>query len=379
MSTAAHVRIASLLVALLLALPIPFSPFTGFYLWTSPFIMLNTVLAGGGFRLLHILAILVLISAVFRRRWYCHWLCPAGVLCEFASGISRLRIKSAKIPRLNKPLVIAAMVLSLAGVPLLSVLDPIALFHAFFDGLRRQPAFAAAAKLSGLLLLITISFAIPHLWCSRLCPLGGMQDILNSMQNFWRRTAPTSAYPSGRRLALGMLFGFGLKWSLAQIPIPANRTIRPPGALREDRFKEVCIRCGNCAKACPTDIIGSSFDAHDLAGLLSPAVDFDKGYCLPRCTACGDVCPSAAIGKFSTADKHRLFMATVLLHREACLLSVHKECDLCHRYCEYDAVVIHNATGGVQAWPEIMTNRCVGCAACALVCPPRAITMIALA
>lgn len=373
--TAKTVRMLSLAVALVLALPIHLGLFAGLYLWTSPFIMMNAVLAGGGLVLLHVLAIVVLMAAFYRPRWYCHWLCPAGVVCDTASGLSRSRIRLNRIPGLNKPLVIAALVLALSGVPLLSVLDPIAVFHMFFDGFRGQPVFLAAAKWIGLLSLIALSLAVPHVWCAKLCPLGGMQDMLTSVRNVWRKTSPPIVCPAGRRLAMGMLFGFGLKWMLAQIPRPAKRPIRPPGALPEDRFKDVCFRCGNCAKACPTNIIHSSFDADDLAGILTPQISFANGYCLPDCTSCGDGCPSNAIRKFSLADKKQLFMATAALQREKCLLSRNKECDVCRRYCSYNAIEIHNSAGRLQAWPEILAHRCVGCAACALVCPASAIAI----
>jgi ferredoxin-type protein NapF len=373
-----QLRMVSLGAAIFLALPLPLGSLTGLYLWSSPFLLLSTALARHALVVWHVLAVLVLIVVLRSHRWYCKWLCPAGVLCDAVSNRRKSKIRLNRIPELSRMLVAAGLVAALLGTPLLSILDPINIFHVFFDAFRRQPADVIALKLSGLLLVVAINIAVPHIWCSKLCPLGGLQDILTSFKRLvTRKETGNSKFLAGRRLLLGALAGVGLELIVSRTSGSASKAhIRPPGALPGEQFKTACLRCGNCGKACPTGIIRSGFDPSDGIGLLTPRVEFDTGYCLPACTLCGSVCSSGALRKFTEADKKKLFMGTAGIERDGCLLSEHKECDLCRRYCDYDAVVIRRSDGGLSAWPDIIADRCVGCGACMVVCPVSVIDVL---
>jgi len=177
----------------------------------------------------------------------------------------------------------------------------------------------------------------------------------------------------GRRMALGALFGIGLSLVFKRVVKAEATRIRPPGALPVKIFQATCIRCGNCAKACPTAIIQSSFDGSNLIGLLTPFVAFTSGYCLPECTACGGVCPSGAIRPFSRQEKKTLVMGIARIEKQGCLLIEQKECDRCRFYCVYDAITIQASKIDFSVWPEVHPERCVGCGACVLACPARVI------
>jgi formate hydrogenlyase subunit 6/NADH:ubiquinone oxidoreductase subunit I len=144
------------------------------------------------------------------------------------------------------------------------------------------------------------------------------------------------------------------------------------------RLKSVCARCGTCRKACPTDIIRPSFDPADLAGLMTPVLHFDSSYCLPDCTTCGQVCPTGALAVFSVEDKKRMFIGTVRLDLEKCLLTFNRECDRCKFYCAFDAIEITKPENSLTSVPRMDRRRCVGCGACKIVCPGEAIAMIAI-
>jgi len=376
--SATKFRLISLGLAILLATPLSPGPLTGLYLWTSPFIMLNTALARHTLGVLHLVAVLVLIVSLIRHRWYCKWICPAGVLCDAASKTRNSAIRTNRIPGLNKIVVITGLVIAIFGLPLLSLLDPINIFYAFFNAFYEQPAGIILLRLSGLILVVAVNFAVPHVWCRKLCPLGGLQDMLTSLRHLFTKKEKIALHsPEGRRLALGTLlgFGFGLTFRKA-VAFTSKTQIRPPGAMPEVQFKTVCIRCGNCIKACPTAIIRPCFDPSDIMGLLTPHIAFDTSYCLRDCTLCGDVCPSTAIKRFTQTDKQKLFMGVARIQRDGCLLTEHKECDLCRRYCEYDAVKIESSNGDLNVLPEILTDRCVGCGACKVVCPVSVIDIL---
>ena len=202
--------------------------------------------------------------------------------------------------------------------------------------------------------------------------------MLTSLRRIFTKKERIAVHsPGGRRLALGTLLGFGIGLTFRKIvPFTSRTQILPPGAMPEVQFKTVCIRCGNCIKACPTSIIRPSFDPSDIMGLFTPHIAFDTSYCLRDCTLCGDVCPSTAIKRFTQPDKQKLFIGVARIQRDGCLLAEHKECDLCRRYCEYDAVEIRSPNGDLNVLPVILTDRCVGCRACKVVCPVSVIDIL---
>ena len=86
---------------------------------------------------------------------------------------------------------------------------------------------------------------------------------------------------------------------------PSAGLIRPPGALDEDRFLARCLRCGQCMRICPGNIIQPALFEAGVQGLWTPAINYRLGVsgCLPNCIARGQVCPTAAIRPLSLDEK----------------------------------------------------------------------------
>jgi formate hydrogenlyase subunit 6/NADH:ubiquinone oxidoreductase subunit I len=108
---------------------------------------------------------------------------------------------------------------------------------------------------------------------------------------------------------------------------------------------------------------------------LTPVIDFSESYCLPECTLCGDVCPSGAIARFTKKEKKDLFIASIEIDVEKCWLQDQRDCDLCRFHCAYDAIEIKKSNSSLIALPMLAEDKCVGCAACKIVCPAEAIMM----
>jgi len=132
--------------------------------------------------------------------------------------------------------------------------------------------------------------------------------------------------------------------------------IRPPGSLDEERFLARCIRCGQCMRACPSNIIQPALLEAGAQGLWTPAVNYRVGRSgrQPNCVACGQVCPTAAIrplsleekqgrGDFSAAGPIRL--GTAFVDRTRCLpWAMDRPCIVCQELCPVSPKAIFTRT-----------------------------------
>ncbi|MFZ5427775.1 MAG: 4Fe-4S binding protein [Thermodesulfobacteriota bacterium] len=132
--------------------------------------------------------------------------------------------------------------------------------------------------------------------------------------------------------------------------------IRPPGSLDEERFLTRCIRCGQCMRACPSNIIQPSLFEAGVQGLWTPALNFRIGRsgCQPNCIACGQVCPTAAIRPLSLEEKHGVGpfaeagpvrLGTAFVDRSRCLPWVmDRPCIVCQELCPVSPKAIFTRT-----------------------------------
>lgn len=365
-------RIIFLILAIVLALPIPFSLLGGL-LWLSPFVFLLTILSSKAFVLLNLLGLGALVIIAFKRRFICQYICPLGVVCDQVSLIPRRKRKLPFLKNFNKILALFALGFAVFGLPLFVVLDPFFIFHISFEPVRTGLNAASAIKLIPLAFIIATNLSFPGSWCSSLCPLGGLQVLAADLKTRVSRKREASSTKS-RRLFISALAGL----SIGVLASPFKKRevdkpqIKPPSALADSDYYLACIRCGSCISACPTHILYQQTDAGMLS-FLAPAVDFSESYCLPECTNCGDVCPSGALTRFSESEKSGLIMASATVDYEKCLLSVNKECNQCRLYCKYGAVSYQVKDGLMTPIPVFDREKCVGCAACKIVCPENAI------
>ena len=81
--------------------------------------------------------------------------------------------------------------------------------------------------------------------------------------------------------------------------------IRPPGALMEPDFLARCIKCGQCMRICPTNVIHPAQWQAGLEGLWTPALNFRQGTsgCQFNCVACSQICPTAALRPLTVAER----------------------------------------------------------------------------
>ena len=375
-----HIRLISTLVAFLFALPFSFNWATGFYNWLSPFILLNSFFLLKSLVILNILGFVVLGFSCVKISWFCRCLCPVGLGCDMLSKISPIKSSYLKkVPAVARWIYIISLLAALLGIPVFIVLDPMAIFNGFFSVFAEPFSWIVLISMLGLPFLLLMHLIFPNLWCTKICPLGGLMDDIYLLRRIIFRKTDSINYKSlkkSRRLFLAG--GAGIA---AGIVIPKFlhgnqiKKLKPPASLHEPLFSTVCIRCGSCIKACPGKIL-----FHDTSGWLSwmtPELTFENGgYCHEDCNLCGTVCPSGSISPFSIEAKKNLYIATVEIESEQCLLTRQKECDRCKAVCKYNAIEIRSFENSIIMAPEVNLSKCVGCGACSLICPAECIQMV---
>jgi ferredoxin len=81
--------------------------------------------------------------------------------------------------------------------------------------------------------------------------------------------------------------------------------IRPPGALVETALLTRCIKCGQCMRVCPTNVIQPATWQAGAEGLWTPILNFRIGTsgCQQNCVVCSHVCPTAALRPLSVDER----------------------------------------------------------------------------
>ena len=173
--------------------------------------------------------------------------------------------------------------------------------------------------------------------------------------------------------------GFSSRRAVAGLAPP----IRPPGSVPEDEFLELCIRCGECFKACPNNVLQPMGFQNGLDSLWTPEAVPNWSGCEPSCNNCGQVCPTGAIRALPITEKRAARMGLAIINLETCLPHAGREaCQLCVDDCTaagYNAIEFIRVGTQVDAAgepidntgfaaPVIVADKCVGCGLCQTRC-----------
>jgi len=388
-----------------------------FFQQLSPFVALSSSIAARSVGVGAILALIVAVVSSFKKRWFCLYLCPTGFLLENTSRVGLRKTRWwGKLPPVGRYVAIITLAGAVAGYPLLMWMDPLCIFSSPFAMNKATNPTSVFLVSLGLGVLVGATFVFGMAWCVRICPLSGLQDMLfYARKALWTRlsasvpnrklverfsggrgfspdvklvkirgaSAPEghSAAPShisgvARRAffasAGGALLALGARRLGAARYRKSDTLLRPPGAVPEDRFAGLCIRCNNCVHACPTKIIHPDTGREGgLAGFAAPVIRFDRDYkyCLETCDACTQVCPTGALTPLTLQQKNKYIIGEALADNNICLTALgKKECDACELACPYDAVKITWDEAQYISYP-VVNDKCVGCGACEVVCP----------
>jgi len=187
-----------------------------------------------------------------------------------------------------------------------------------------------------------------------------------------------SAVAGGAAAAIGVnAFASNLHKPDVHLPV------RPPGSVPEPQFLQLCIRCGECFKACPNDVLQPLGFKQGLEGLWTPAVHADWAGCEPSCNNCGQVCPTGAIRALPLPEKKAARMGLAIVNQTTCLPFADREaCQLCVDECNaagYHAIEFMRVgtktdqegrpiEGSGYVAPVVRPDKCVGCGLCQTRC-----------
>jgi polyferredoxin len=167
-----------------------------------------------------------------------------------------------------------------------------------------------------------------------------------------------------------------------------KKVIRPPGSVAEKDFLERCIKCDQCIRVCPTNVLQPAIFESGLEGIWTPILNMKLGACDPNCTLCGEVCPTGAIqritieektgtGKF--AEQGPIKLGTAFFDQGRCLpWAMETPCVVCEEVCPVSpkAIFSREVTITKRDGNPITLRRpymdpalCIGCGICEHECP----------
>ena len=132
--------------------------------------------------------------------------------------------------------------------------------------------------------------------------------------------------------------------------------VRPPGSLSEKEFAKRCIKCGQCMRICPTNVIQPSGIENGLTNIWTPTMNNRIGSsgCQLDCVACGYICPTSAIrpltlaeklGKGDFTDKGPVKIGIAVIDRVKCLPWTYDvPCIVCQETCPVSPKAIYTRT-----------------------------------
>ncbi len=387
---------------------------------------------------------LILALTAFFGRFFCGWICPLGTLFHLASFMlrpekvaHRIRQNIYSRTQVAKYLLLIALLVSAAfGFMQVGLFDPIALLTRTAAALVSPGMRAGWLLISIFAVLLLLNAWRPRFWCRTICPQGALLGLVSRLMpggivrdeekctdcGLCNRDCPGACSPNTRtRMAECFVCGnctqdcpeHALSWQWmpprekietqsgltrrgffgaalgGAAAVAALRTqpaagyparIRPPGALDEPHFLNRCLKCGQCMKVCPTQVLRPALSEAGISGLWTPVMDMEQGYCEYNCTLCGQVCPSGAIQRLTIAEKTEqpVKTGTAFIDRSRCLpWSFGRNCLVCEEVCPVSPKAIYKETVEVKIdgktveihRPRVDPERCIGCGLCQHECP----------
>jgi ferredoxin len=374
-------RVSQIIFLILFSLALSrlvFEPAARYALLLSPTIHAGNIAhyISGQIPLLLLLPALLLATILFffRKRFFCFFICPLGCAQDIVPSLKRKVSLQARFPRFNYFVLIILFFFSLGAFNLLGVFDPLVIYARFIAVFQESFTVSDLWFLCPFVVVLLFSVVSRRFWCWTMCPLGAFFDLCHEFKERIRHTRSLPVDPSRRHIVLSIAGGFVVAFlgkNFGSV-YADEKLIRPPGALDERLFKETCVRCGNCMKACITNGLQPVLAESGWDGLGTPRLVPRIGECDEYCTRCGQACPTGAIASLSVKEKRSVIIGLARVNKADCLgWSGNHLCLICAEYCPY--LAIDTFMRGEIPCPVIKEDVCRGCGLCEKHCPTHAI------
>ena len=155
------------------------------FVQVSPFVALASSIATRSISLGIVFALIVAVVSSFKKRWFCLYLCPDRFPARkcLAPGFAQIHLveqmpASRQIRRDTHPCRCAV-----AGYPVLLWMDPLCIFSSpFAVNKATNPILRHLSSASAWVFWSAATLIFGMLWCVRICPLSGLQDMLFATQ-----------------------------------------------------------------------------------------------------------------------------------------------------------------------------------------------------
>ena len=312
----------------------------------------------------------------------------------------------------------------------------------------KQPLFNGGTLIGMIFISVLLANRfLPRFWCRAVCPLGALLGLLSfrPMLRIWRDVErctdcskclahchggcdPHASLRSTEcHVCMNCVedcpedaihFGLPRTESAAHVPLDITRrrilesavagavlfpmmrstitsrtasphdVIRPPGSIPEQDFLRRCLKCGECMKVCPTNVIQPALLEAGFEGIWTPTLINRIGYCEYNCVLCGHVCPTGAIEPLTLEkklgkgeEKKPVKIGTAFYDRGRCLpWAMNIDCIVCEEVCPtspkaiwFETVEVPTRDGKVKKLkrPYMDPKLCIGCGICENKCPVR--------
>jgi polyferredoxin len=296
---------------------------------------------------------LLLLFSLFARRLWCTYLCPLGALYGLLARIPLLRLHIRACSSCGR---CARCPTEAANYGEREILAHQCLVC--FD-------YEAGCPVQG------FSFGLPRRDTKGAAGFAGRSG---------NAAAPSPSRRSFLKQGVLLVAGFALGGLLTGIGLARRRIttlLRPPGVEDEVSFVENCLRCLQCVRSCPNQIIKITGSEHGFSSLYTPHLEFRPYGCDYFCQVCQQVCPNRAIPLQTLERKQFTPIGTARIDEKLCVVYTEKfNCLVCEEVCpvpekaiRYEASGERSKDGELLREPKMVPEACIGCGICEAKCP----------
>ena len=376
---------------------------------------------------LAVVAALVLLTLLFGRI-YCSLICPLGIFQDILARIvAKRRKRSAgfrkELKWLRYPLWVLYVAALLAGFQVfVAILAPYSTWGRIVGSIFSPSSWGVAAIAAGGFVVVGSLAVLGGLgiiggrsWCNAVCPVGttlsffsrfalfrpvidasrcrecrrcerlcraSCIDIASKSIDYSRCVDCFDCLDDCRFGALSYRFAYSRKNPSPEAPATSNAQSSRRAFLLASAFAAGSVLRAQTpkldgGKAPVVPVLRPSLDPEHF---MQPYSSYEKGWCRPECTSCGELCPTGAILPLTREQKTAVSVGRAVWHRHHCLpVRDGVSCGNCASHCPSGAIVMVPLNPDDKSSlkiPSVLEDRCTGCGACEYLCPVRPISAI---